>query len=108
MSTASTQTLLRRGLALEYTTLAWNVVGTVVVLAAALTAGSVALAGFGLDSLIEIGASTVVVWQLNDTGGRRERRALRLIGAAFIALAIYIAAQAAYTLPARRPPRTSP
>jgi divalent metal cation (Fe/Co/Zn/Cd) transporter len=98
MSTATAQTLLRRGLALEYTTLAWNVVGTVVVLAAALSAGSVALAGFGLDSMIEIGASTIVVWQLKDTGGTRERRALRLIGTAFIALAIYIAAQAAYTL----------
>jgi divalent metal cation (Fe/Co/Zn/Cd) transporter len=78
--------------------LSWNVVGTVVLIAAALAAGSVALAGFGLDSLIEIGASTTVVWQLKDTGASREGRALRLIGAAFIALAIYIAAQAAYTL----------
>ena len=34
---------------------------------AALSAGSVALAGFGLDSLIEIGASTIVVWQLKDS-----------------------------------------
>jgi len=90
--------LLRRGLALEYTTLGWNVVGTVVVIAAALNARSVALAGFGLDSLIEIGASTVVVWQLKDTAANRERRALRLIGIAFIALAIYIAGQATYTL----------
>jgi divalent metal cation (Fe/Co/Zn/Cd) transporter len=92
------ETLLRRGLALEYATLSWNVVGTVVVITAALSAGSVALAGFGLDSLIEIGASTTVVWQLKDTGGTRERRALRLIGIAFIGLAIYIAVQAAHTL----------
>ena len=98
MPTATTQTLLRRGLALEYATLSWNAIGTVVVIAAALAARSVALAGFGLDSLIEIGASTIVVWQLKDTAGTRERRALRLIGTAFIALAIYIAAQAAYTL----------
>ncbi|MGH2909968.1 MAG: cation transporter, partial [Solirubrobacteraceae bacterium] len=90
--------LLRRGLALEYITLSWNVVGTVITILAAIASGSVALAGFGLDSLIEIGASTVVIWQLNDTTGSRERRALRLIGAGFIALAIYIAAQAAYTL----------
>lgn len=55
------ETLLRRGLALEYATLSWNVVGTVVVITAALSASSVALAGFGLDSLIEIGASTIVV-----------------------------------------------
>jgi divalent metal cation (Fe/Co/Zn/Cd) transporter len=48
---------------LEYITLSWNVVGTGVVIAAAITTGSVALAGFGLASLIEIGASTFVVWQ---------------------------------------------
>ncbi len=49
-------TLLRRGFTLEYTTLGWNVVGIVVLAVAALSARSVALAGFGLDSLIEIGA----------------------------------------------------
>ena len=69
--------LLRRGLLLEYVTLGWNVVGTVVILAAATMADSVALAGFGLDSLIEIGASTVVIWQLRGTAGQtRERLAL--------------------------------
>lgn len=99
--------LLRRGLTLEYLTLSWNVVGTVVVIAAALAAGSVALAGFGLDSLIEIGASTVVIWQLNDTNAMRERRALRLIGGGFIALAVYIAVQAAYTLITASHPRHS-
>jgi hypothetical protein len=46
--------LLRRGFALEYATLGWNVVGIVVLAITAITAGSVALAGFGLDSLIEI------------------------------------------------------
>lgn len=47
---------------------------------AAISAGSVALAGFGLDSPIEIGASVVVIWELSGTGLRRQRRALRLIG----------------------------
>jgi divalent metal cation (Fe/Co/Zn/Cd) transporter len=107
LSIATPETRLRRGLALEYATLSWNVVGTVVVIIAALSAGSVALAGFGLDSLIEIGASTIVVWQLKDTGGSRERRALRLIGIAFIALAIYIAAQAVYVLISARHPKHS-
>ena len=51
--------MLRRGLRLEYATLGWNAVGTVFVLAAAVRARSVALAGFGLDSLIEIVASLV-------------------------------------------------
>jgi divalent metal cation (Fe/Co/Zn/Cd) transporter len=97
--------LLRRGLALEYATLAWNVVGTVVLVKAALTAGSVALAGFGVDSLIEIVASAVVVWQLKgDAGAGRERRALRIIAIGFVLLAVYIAVQAAVTLASRAHP----
>jgi hypothetical protein len=52
---------LRYGFALEYATLAWNVAGIMVLAIAAVTARSVALAGFALDSLIEIGASTVVL-----------------------------------------------
>ena len=52
-----------------------------------------ALAGFGLDSLIEIGASTVVIWELSGTGAERQRRGLRLIGYAFAALAVYLLAQ---------------
>ena len=62
------RSLVRRGFALEYATLGWNVAGIVVLAIAAITARSVALAGFGLDSLIEIGASTVVIWELSGTG----------------------------------------
>lgn len=91
--------LRRRGLRLEYATLAWNVVGSALVLAAAVAARSVALAGFGLDSLIEIVASLVVVWQLRELHAvERERRALRIIGVAFLLLAAYVAAQSAYVL----------
>jgi divalent metal cation (Fe/Co/Zn/Cd) transporter len=105
---AKTQTdLLRRGLRLEYATLGWNVVGTAVVAVAAVAARSVALAGFGLDSLIEIFASLVVVWQLTRATDERERRALRLIGGAFFALALYVLGQAAYTLLTRSHPDTS-
>lgn len=93
--------LLRRGLMLEYTTLAWNVVGVIVLAIAAIAAGSVALAGFGVDSLIEIVASAVVVWQLKgEEGSNRERRALRVIAVAFVLLAVYIAVQSAITLTA--------
>ncbi|MGC2525515.1 MAG: hypothetical protein WA417_23175, partial [Stellaceae bacterium] len=90
--------LLRRGLLLEYATLAWNVVGTVVIMAAAIKARSVALAGFGLDSLIEIFASMIVVWQLKGTHARREATALRCIAVAFCALAVYVLVQSSYTL----------
>jgi divalent metal cation (Fe/Co/Zn/Cd) transporter len=100
--------LLRRGLLLEYVTLSWNVVGTVVVALAALAAHSVALAGFGLDSLIEIFASLVVVWQLRGVNQNRERTALRLIGAAFLLLAVYILFQSGRTLLAQEHPSQSP
>ncbi len=91
--------LLRRGLLLEYGTLAWNVVGAVVVLWSAVAARSVALAGFGLDSSIEILASVVVVWHLRQIEAPvRERRALGIIGVAFLVLAAYIAAQSLYVL----------
>ncbi len=94
----SQMSLLKQGLLLEYVTLGWNVVGVVIVIIAAYTAHSVALAGFGLDSLIEIFASVVVVWQLTGVNQQRERLALRLIGIAFIALVIYILTQLAYIL----------
>jgi divalent metal cation (Fe/Co/Zn/Cd) transporter len=92
--------LLRRGRMLEVITLGWNVAGIVVLAIAAVGARSVALAGFGLDSLIEIGASTVVLWELSGTGEDRQRRALRLIGGAFLALAAYLAVQSALVLAA--------
>jgi len=99
--------LIRRGFLLEYLTLAWNVVGIVVLAIAAIGARSVALAGFGLDSLIEIGASTVVIWELSGTGAERQRRGLRLIGYAFAALAIYLLVQSTVVLATGYHPRHS-
>jgi len=90
--------LLRRGFALECVTLGWNAAGIVVLAIAAAAARSVALAGFGLDSLIEIAASTVVIWELSGTGAERQRRGLRLIGYAFAALAVYLLAQSTVVL----------
>lgn len=109
LSTDAAKTaLLRRGFALEYATLGWNVVGIVVLAVAAWAARSVALAGFGLDSLIEIGASTVVVWELSGTGEDRQRRALRLIGGAFTALGLYLLIQSTWVLASGYHPRHSP
>lgn len=90
--------MTRRGFALEYVTLGWNVVGIVVLGFTAIAARSVALAGFGLDSLIEIGASIVVVWELSGSGEARQHRGLRLIGAAFAGLAVYLAVQSTIVL----------
>jgi divalent metal cation (Fe/Co/Zn/Cd) transporter len=90
--------LLRRGRILEGITLGWNVAGIAVLAVTAVVARSVALAGFGLDSLIEIGASTVVLWELSGSGQDRQRRALRLIGGAFVALAAYLTIQSVVVL----------
>jgi divalent metal cation (Fe/Co/Zn/Cd) transporter len=98
IASGSREALLRRGFVLEYTTLGWNVVGLAVLAVTAIAARSVALAGFGLDSLIEIGASIVVIWELSGVGEHRQRRALRLIAIAFTLLAAYLTVQSTLVL----------
>jgi len=99
--------LLRTAYRLEGATLAWNVAGTVVLVLAAAAAGSVALVAFALDSLLEIGASAVVIWELRG-GGHRQERALRLLGAAFAVLAAYLVVQSVVALAAGHRPHASP
>ena len=82
-------------------------IGIVVLAVAAISARSVALAGFALDSLIEIGASLVVIWELSGTGEDRQRRGLRLIGYAFAALAAYLLVQSTVVLVTGYHPRHS-
>jgi divalent metal cation (Fe/Co/Zn/Cd) transporter len=99
--------LLTRGRHLEVLTLGWNAAGIIVLAFAAVSARSVALAGFGLDSLIEIGASTVVLWELAGGGEDRQRRAMRLVGTAFVVLAVYLACQSTVVLAVGFHPRHS-
>jgi divalent metal cation (Fe/Co/Zn/Cd) transporter len=94
--------LMRRARRLAWAGNAWHVAEFAVALAAGLAAGSIALVGFGLDSLIELASGTVVVWLFT---GRRiadpersERRARRLIAAAYLLLAAYIAVAAGVDL----------
>jgi divalent metal cation (Fe/Co/Zn/Cd) transporter len=105
---ATRAALLSRGRRLEAVTLSWNVVGVAVLAVAAARARSVALAGFGIDSLIEIGASTVVLWELAHIAPERQQRALRLIGVAFVVLATYLVAQSTVVLVLGYHPRHSP
>lgn len=78
----------RRALRLQYATIAWNAGEAVLTISLGVAAGSLALIGFGTDSLIEIFASVVVVWHLRgETHAHRTRRALRLVGLAFLLLA---------------------
>jgi divalent metal cation (Fe/Co/Zn/Cd) transporter len=104
----SVANLTRRGLWLEYTTLGWNVVGCWIVLISAYLARSVALAGFGIDSVIEIFASVIVVWQLKAINKEKEHLAERLIGIAFLLLAVYILIQSGIVLASRLHPHQSP
>jgi len=103
----SRSALTQRGLVLEYATLGWNLVGCWIVLGAAYAARSVALAGFGIDSVIEIFASVIVVWQLKAINNDKEHLAERLIGIAFLLLAVYIAIQSAIVLLTHFHPKTS-
>ena len=107
MSELDHDRLLRTGFVLEWITLAWNVVGVVVLAFLAITSASTALAGFGLDSFIEIGASTVVLWELSGSGAKRQKRALRLIGVAFLLLALYLLAESALAFSAQHRPEGS-
>lgn len=100
--------LLRRGRQLEVLTLSWNVIGVIVLAYAASVSRSVALAGFGLDSVIEIGASTVVLWELADVAQNRQHRALRMIGISFVALSVYLAVQSTIVLAVGFRPHHSP
>jgi divalent metal cation (Fe/Co/Zn/Cd) transporter len=84
--------LRRRGFRLEYATMAWMVAEAGVAITAGLVAASIALVGFGLDSVIELFSAAIVIWQLRGeiAGQDRETRAVRLIGVTFFALAAYL------------------
>lgn len=104
---APTTDLARRGLRLEYFTIAWNVVEGIVSIAAGVAAGSIALVVFGLDSFIEVAAAGVVVWELRGVDEDRERRALKLIALTFFALGVYVAVSATRDLILREHPGES-
>lgn len=84
--------LRRRGFWLEYASIAWMVAEATVGIAAGVLARSIALIGFGLDSVIEIAAALVVIWQLRGEalGSDRDTVAVRFIAVTFFALAAYL------------------
>ena len=89
----ATVTLTRRAGRLAQVSVPWNAVEAGVAISAGLAAGSDALTGFGLDSIVEVSAAVVVLWQLKGIAEEREQLALRLIGASFFALAAYVTAR---------------
>ena len=88
------EALRRRGVALAWFIVVWDVIEGTVAVTAGLAAGSIALVGFGIDSAIEVFAASVVLWQLRGGAHARQRTALRLIGATFFVLAAYVGFEA--------------
>jgi divalent metal cation (Fe/Co/Zn/Cd) transporter len=113
MDPVSRASAVRSALGLEYFSLAWNFLETFVGLAAGLASGSVALIGFALDSVVESSSAAALIWRLRRerSGGVStediERRAVRIVGAAFFALAAYVGGQALIDLLTRSKPEAS-
>ncbi len=103
--------LRRRGFRLEYATVTWMVAEAAIAITAGLIAASVALVGFGLDSVIELFSAVIVIWQLRGeiAGQDRQTRAVRLIGVTFFALAAYLTVESIRDLAtAARPGQSVP
>lgn len=102
---------VRRGRLLEYLTIVWNLMEGIISIGAGLLAGSIALIGFGFDSLIEVSSGAALLWRLHmDAPERREKAeaiALKLVGISFIVLAIYVAFDAVKSLIQRESPDAS-
>jgi divalent metal cation (Fe/Co/Zn/Cd) transporter len=107
IAVADRSTHLRRALHLEFFTVGWNVVEGIVAMVAALSAGSVALLGFGIDSFVESASGVVLLWRLTAERKRRlsaeaiarlDERAHRFVALTLFALAAYVAFDAVLTL----------
>jgi divalent metal cation (Fe/Co/Zn/Cd) transporter len=104
--------LARRGQRLEYVTIAWNTLEGLASLISGLLAGSSALVGFGLDSLIEVISGTALLWRLHHDADEQhraaaERIALHIVGGCFIVLSLYITWDSLHSLISRKAPEHS-
>ena len=109
---ASRQRLVKRGRHLEYFTIAYNCLEGLIAIVAGLFAGSIALVGFGFDSIIEVTSGAALLWRLRADvdEARRERVekiALKIVGFCFLALALYVGFEAVKSLLQRVPPDRS-
>src|SRR3954470_6289460 len=101
--------LLARGRRLQLWTIAWNLMEVFVTIGLGIAAGSLALVAFGLDSIVEVFASVVVIWYIADHDeGRRSVRALRLVAVSFVVLGVYLVAATTYSLLAENRADSSP
>jgi divalent metal cation (Fe/Co/Zn/Cd) transporter len=101
---------VRRGLRLEYFTVGYNSLEAVIALVSGAIAGSIALTGFGVDSVIEVSSGAALIWRLHSDARDRERierLTLRLVGASFVALAGYVGYESIASLALREAPDRS-
>src|SRR5438445_9097954 len=102
--------LVRHARTLSVLSIAWMTVEAGVAIVAALAAGSVALLGFGLDSLIELASASTILWLYTgsrDSSDAAERRAQQIVAVCFSALALYLAFDAISTLAGSSHPHVS-
>ncbi len=102
---------VRRGRWLEYLTVGWNSIEGVISIGVGVFAGSIALVGFGFDSLIEVSSGAALLWRLHldapEKRERAERVSLKLVGISFLLLGAYISFDAVKSLIKREPPQAS-
>ena len=104
--------LVKRGQGLEYFTIAYNSLEGLIAIVAGIIAGSIALVGFGFDSVIEVTSGAALLWRLHaDMDEERRERVelltLRIVGVCFLALALYVAYDAVSSLTAHELPERS-
>lgn len=95
IETSNRQALIKKGRNLEYFTIGYNSLEGLIAVVAGLIAGSIALVGFGFDSLIEVTSGAVLLWRLHsDVDEERRERveaiSLRIVGVCFVVLALYV------------------
>ena len=109
LSSADRDRLGRRAQLLAAASVTYNVVEAVIAITAGVIAGSVALVGFGLDSVVEVSSGLIILWQFRHRlPESRERQALRLMAFSFFALAAYVTLESARALLGEHDPDHSP
>lgn len=108
LSPAERARLGRRAQLVAGASVGYNVIEAVIAIAAGVLAGSVALVGFGLDSVVEVSSGLIILWQFGHPIPQgRERQALKLMGLAFLALAAYVTVESSRALLERHHPEHS-
>jgi len=110
--TAEFANIAQRGKRLEYFTIGWNSLEGLCALAAGIIAGSISLVGFGADSFIEVTSAAALLWRLSviadeESREQNERFTLKIVGACFLALSLYVASAAISNLLRRHAPAHS-